>query len=109
LTGNQAAAVIAVIAAVTFATRGLPFLLFPPNRKTPKFVTYLGKVLPFAVIGMLVVYCLKNVSFLRYPYGLPELISVAAVVLLQRWKRNTFLSIGAGTALYMVLVQAVFR
>lgn len=109
MTQQQAAAVIAVAAAVTFAIRGLPFLLFPPSRKTPDYITYLGKVLPFAVIGMLVVYCLKDVSLLRYPYGLPEFISVAAVVLLHRWKRNTFLSIGAGTVLYMVLVQTVFR
>lgn len=71
-------------------------------------VRYLGKVLPPAVIGMLVIYCLKEVQLTAYPYGIPEAVSVAAVVLLHLWKRNNLLSIGAGTVLYMFLVQAVF-
>jgi branched-subunit amino acid transport protein AzlD len=71
-------------------------------------IQYLGKVLPPAVIGMLVIYCLKAVSITSYPYGLPEFISVAVVILLHVWKRNNLLSIGVGTVLYMVLVQAVF-
>lgn len=74
----------------------------------PGYVRYLGKVLPFAIIAMLVVYCLKGTNLLAWPYGLPELIAVAAVVALHVWKKNTLLSIGAGTVLYMVLVQFVF-
>lgn len=108
MTQAQTIATIAVIALTTFATRVLPFLLFPAGKKTPKFVGYLGKVLPCAMIGMLVIYCLKGTAPLKYPYGLPELISVAAVVLLHLWKKNSFLSIGAGTILYMILVQFVF-
>lgn len=100
--------IIVVATLVTMATRFLPFLIFGNGRKTPKVILYLGKVLPFAIMGMLVVYCFKDVTFLAYPYGLPELISCAAVALLHIWKRNTLLSIGAGTVLYMVLVQLVF-
>lgn len=98
---------IAVIAAVTMLLRFLPFLVFG-NRETPAFVTYLGKVLPYAVMGMLVVYCLWNISFVASPHGIPELVSVALVALLHIWKRNTLLSIIGGTACYMVLVQVVF-
>ena len=98
---------VAVISAVTILLRFLPFMIFG-KRETPTFVLYLGKVLPFAVMGMLCVYCLKGVSFPAFPYGLPELISVALVVLLHLWKRNTLLSIIGGTACYMLLVQLVF-
>ncbi|MBQ9133706.1 MAG: branched-chain amino acid transporter permease [Clostridia bacterium] len=98
---------IAVIAAVTALLRFLPFLIFG-SRETPTFVTYLGKVLPYAVMGMLVVYCLRNISFVASPHGIPELLSVALVALLHLWKRNTLLSIIGGTACYMVLVQVVF-
>lgn len=108
MTQAQALATVAVIALTTFATRAVPFLLFPSGKKTPRFIGYLGKTLPFAMIGMLVVYCLKGVAPMRYPYGLPELISLTAVVLLHLWKKNSFLSIGAGTVLYMVLVQFIF-
>lgn len=104
----QAAATIAAVVLGTMATRFLPFFVFPANRPVPKYVQYLGKVLPYAVIGLLVVYCLKNVSVLSAPYGLPELIAVSAVVGLHLWKRNMLLSIGGGTALYMLLVQFVF-
>lgn len=99
---------IAVVALVTFATRFLPFLIFGGKRKTPALILYLGKVLPCAIIGMLVVYCLKDVSFLQFPFGLPELLGIGAVVLLHLWKRNTLISVGAGTVLYMILVQLVF-
>ena len=92
----------------TMATRFLPFLIFGENRKTPPLITYLGKVLPCAVMGMLVVYCLKDVSFLSAPFGLPELIGIAVVALLHLWKRNSLLSIGVGTVCYMLLVQLVF-
>ena len=99
---------ILVIAGMTFLTMCIPFLLFPENRKTPACITYLSKVLPYAIIGMLVVYCFRNVSVADAPHGLPELIAAAAVVLLHVWRRNTLLSIGAGTLLYMILVQVVF-
>ena len=99
--------IIAVVSAVTILLRFLPFLVFG-NGKTPAFITYLGRVLPFAVMGMLCVYCLKCVSFFAFPYGIPEAVSVALVVLLHLWRRNTLLSIIGGTACYMLLVQLVF-
>ena len=102
------AAMITVIALVTAALRFLPFLIFRGNHKTPKYIEYLGKVLPFAIMGMLVVYCLKDVSFVSGPFGIPEAIACSAVALLHIWKRNTLLSIGAGTVCYMLLVQLVF-
>lgn len=100
--------IVAAVALVTLCTRALPFFLFRNHAEMPKFVLYLGNVLPFAVMGMLIVYCLKAASVLTYPFGLPELIAVGAVVLLHRWKRNTFLSVGTGTILYMLLVQFIF-
>lgn len=104
----HAALIVAVTAIVTAALRFLPFLIFSEGRKTPEIVTYLGKVLPFAMMGMLVVYCLKNVSLLEAPFALPELIGCAVVAGLHLWKRNTLLSIGGGTVCYMWLVQFVF-
>lgn len=92
----------------TMATRFLPFLLFRPNKKTPRYIQYLGKALPAAIFGMLVVYCLKNVSVLTGSHGLPELIAIALVVVLHLWKRNMLLSIAGGTICYMLLVQMVF-
>ena len=100
--------IIAIAALVTIGLRFLPFLIFGENRKTPPIIEYLGKVLPFAIMGMLVVYCLKDISVLSFPYGLPELIACAAVVVLHVWKRNSLLSIGGGTVCYMLLVQLVF-
>lgn len=99
---------IAVIALVTAALRFLPFWIFRDNQKTPPMISYLGQVLPFAIMGMLVVYCLKDISFTGAPFGIPEIIGCAVVTLLHIWKRNTLLSIGAGTACYMLLVQFVF-
>ena len=99
---------IAVIALVTAGLRFLPFLLFRDSGKLPDWLSHLGKVLPHAIMGMLVVYCLKGISFASAPFGLPELLSCAVVVALHVWKRNTLLSIGAGTVFYMVLVQLVF-
>ena len=99
---------IAVMAAVTLATRALPFIVFPANRKTPQAVLYLGRVLPFAIIGMLIVYCLRTVEPLGATHGLPELISIAVVAALYLWRKNSLIAVGAGTVLYMVLVQAVF-
>ena len=100
--------IVAVTGIVTVVLRFLPFLIFGGDRKTPAYITYLGKVLPYAIMAMLVVFCLKNVSLVSAPYGLPELISCALVVLLHVWKRNTLISIIGGTVCYMVLVQMVF-
>ena len=100
--------IIVVATLVTMATRFLPFLIFGSGRKTPDIIVYLGKVLPCAIMGMLVVYCFKDVTFLAYPYGIPEILGCAVVALLHLWKRNSLLSIGAGTVFYMVLVQLVF-
>ena len=99
---------IVVAVLVTMATRFLPFLIFGENRKTPPIIEYLGKVLPCAIMGMLVVYCLKDVSVLSAPYGLPEIIACVVVAALHVWKRNSLLSIGGGTVCYMLLVQLVF-
>ena len=99
---------IAVTALVTMATRFLPFLIFGENRKTPPLIDYLGKVLPCAIMGMLVVYCLKNISIFSGSHGLPEFLAIAFVALIHKWKHNTLVSVGAGTVLYMVLVQMVF-
>ncbi|MBR5544567.1 MAG: branched-chain amino acid transporter permease [Clostridia bacterium] len=100
--------IIVLVALTTLATRAIPFVLFPEGKKIPKAVEYLGKVLPPAVIGMLVVYCFKSVSLISSPFGLPEIIAGLTVVVLHVWKRNNLLSIGVGTILYMVLVQTVF-
>ena len=108
MTLSQRILTIAVIVLGTMLTRFLPFLLFPAGKPTPKAVHYLGSVLPGAVFGLLVVYCLKNVSLFTGSHGLPELISIALVVLLHRWKRQMLLSIAGGTACYMLLVQFVF-
>lgn len=105
---RYSAIIVAVIAAVTIILRFAPFLIFGGKRKTPEIVTYLGKVLPFAIMGMLVVFCLKGVSPTVYPYGLPELIACVLVVILHVWKRSTLLSIIGGTACYMILIQFVF-
>ena len=108
LTPVQTLIMIFAVALGTMITRFTPFLLFPDSKEPPKVVTYLEKVLPPAVMGLLVVYCLRNVSVVRAPHGLPELIAIAVIVILHKWKGNVLLSIGAGTVLYMVLVQAVF-
>lgn len=108
MSDSHAALLIAVVALVTISLRFLPFFVFGGKRETPKFVAYLGKVLPFAIMGMLVVYCLRNISFSAMPFGIPELIACALVVGLHLWKRNTLLSIIGGTLCYMFLVQIVF-
>ena len=98
---------VGVIALITAGLRFLPFLIFR-SRKTPEFVAYLGKVLPSAIIGMLVIYCLKDITPLAQPYGLPELIAAGCVVCAQVLKRNSLISILLGTAVYMVLIRTVF-
>ncbi|MBR3560597.1 MAG: AzlD domain-containing protein [Oscillospiraceae bacterium] len=100
---NHSAALVAVMAAVTILLRFLPFLIFRAGRPIPARVIYLGHVLLPAIIGMLVVYCLKDTAVTVAPYGLPELIAAAAVVGLQVWKRNSLVSILSGTVLYMLL------
>lgn len=93
------------MALVTFAIRSAPFIIFRKNEKIPKIVHYLGKALPAAVIAMLVVYALKDTGVLAFPYGIPELVSIAAIILIHVWKRNTLLSITAGTLLYILIVN----
>lgn len=100
--------IILVAAGATFATRALPFLIFPEDRQIPRTVEYLGKVLTPAIIGILVIYCLKDTPILTGNHGVPEILSVAAVAFLHRWKRNNLLSIGGGTLLYMFMIQTVF-
>ena len=92
----------------TMITRFLPFLLFPVGKPTPKIILYLGKALPAAALGLLVVYCFKDLSLTTAPFGIPELISIGLLTLLHLWKRNLLLSIGAGTVCYMLLVQFIF-
>ena len=99
---------IAAVAIATFATRAASFVVFPKGKEVPPTVKYIGTVLPPAVIGMLVVYCLRSTQLFAYPYGIPELIACLAVIGLHAWKRNVLLSVGAGTVLYMALVQMVF-
>jgi len=108
VTFSQQIITIGLCVLATMATRFLPFLLFSSNRPTPKYVQYLGKALPAAIFGMLVVYCLKNVSLLTGSHGLPELIAILVIVALHLWQRRTLLSIAGGTICYMLLIQLVF-
>ncbi len=107
MTFPQQIAVIALCILATMSTRFLPFLVFFGKRKTPAFVQYLGRALPSAIFGMLVVYCLRNTDVTAH-YALPEILAIAATVLLHLWKRQMLLSIAGGTAAYMLLVQLVF-
>lgn len=100
--------VVTVAALATAFTRALPFVVFGGKRKAPEVVVYLGKVLPCAIMSILVVYCLKGVTLFSGNHGLPEILAVALVVLLHLWKKNTLLSIGLGTGFYMLLVQVIF-
>lgn len=99
---------IGVCVIATMLTRFLPFAVFNEKKQPPKIITYLGEVLPAAVYGLLVVYCLKNVSIAEAPHGLPELIAIAATVLVHLWKKNMLLSMAAGTIVYMLLIRFVF-
>lgn len=99
---------IAICVLGTMLTRFLPFLIFSSKKPTPKYIAYLGKALPCAVFGMLVVYCLKNVSILSGTHGLPKLLAIAVTAGLHLWKKNMLLSIAGGTIVYMLLVQLVF-
>ena len=108
MTLSQQIITIAAVVLGTMVTRFLPFILFPANKPTPKYIQYLGKVLPYAVIGLLVVYCFKSLSITTYPFGLPEVIGVINIILLHWWKRNMLISIAGGTIVYMLAVQGIF-
>lgn len=99
---------IGMVSLATLLTRFLPFLLFPADKPTPAYIRYLGKVLPSAVFGLLVIYCLKGVDVTAGSHGLPEAIAILTVVLLHAWKRQMLLSIAGGTVCYMLLVQYIF-
>ena len=109
MTLSQQIITIAAVALATMLTRFLPFILFPAGKKTPEIVNYLGTVLPFAAMAMLVVYCFKSVSILKGSHGIPELLAAAFVLCVHKWKQNMLLSIGGGTVLYMFLVQVIFK
>ncbi|MBQ9743942.1 MAG: branched-chain amino acid transporter permease [Clostridia bacterium] len=108
MTLTQQFITIGLCAVATMLTRFLPFLVFSGDREAPKLVQYIGKALPGAIFGMLVVYCLKGVSVISFSYGLPELIAICVVVLIHLWQRKMLLSIATGTVVYMLLVQLVF-
>ncbi|MCM1113814.1 MAG: branched-chain amino acid transporter permease [Muribaculum sp.] len=108
MTLTQQIITIALCVLGTMTTRFLPFLLFSEKRPTPKYIQYLGKALPSAIFGMLVIYCLKNVNVFTGSHGLPELIAIAATVGLHLWRKQMLLSIAGGTVCYMLLVQLVF-
>lgn len=105
---SYSAVTVAIIAGVSLALRGLSFVAFPQGTKIPNWITRLGQVLPYGIMGFLVVYCLKDTTILTYPYGLPRLISVVLTASLQAWKKNSLLSVLAGTACYMIMIQYVF-
>lgn len=105
---RHAMIVIIVMGLAVLATRIVPVLIFGRGEKVPEFILYLGRVVPYTAMGLLIVYCLRDVPVLDAPHGLPELISLAVVTLTYLWKRNTILSVVIGTALYMFLVQSVF-
>ena len=108
MTLTQQLITIAMIVLGTALTRYLPFMLFPAGKQTPPYVRYLGKVLPSAVFGLLVIYCLRNVNVLGGTYGFPELLAITLVIVLHLWKRQMLLSIAGGTIFYMILVQTLF-
>lgn len=108
MTLTQQIITVAMVVLATMLTRFLPFLVFPAGRPTPKYIQYLGKALPPAVFGLLIIYCLKNVSLFTGSRGVPELIAIVLVIVLHLWKRQMLLSIAGGTICYMLLVQFVF-
>ena len=108
MTLSQQMVTIAMVTAGTMLTRFLPFLLFPAGKPTPPYIRYLGKWLPGAVFGLLVIYCLRNVTPFAGSHGIPELLAIALVAALHRWKGQMLLSIAGGTIAYMLLVQLIF-
>lgn len=105
---KHAMIIILVMGLMTLATRILPVLIFGRGEIVPDYILYLGRVVPYTAMGLLIVYCLRDVQVLEAPHALPEIISLVVVVLTYLWKRNSILSVVIGTALYMVLVQMVF-
>lgn len=108
MTLTQQLITIGMVILGTVATRFLPFLVFPSGKPTSKYIQYLGKMLPSATLGLLVIYCFKDVSLFNGTHGIPELISVAVIIALHIWKRQMLVSIAGGTIIYMLLVQFVF-
>lgn len=108
MTVQQKIITVVILALLTVLTRALPFLIFPAGRPTPKFIQYLGEVLPLAVFGMLVVYCFKDVQWLEGSHGIPEVAGVVATVVAHLWRRQLFLSMAVGTAVYMICVRLIF-
>ena len=108
MTVPQQIITIALCVAGTMLTRFLPFLVFSPKKETSRYIQYLGKALPCAIFGMLVIYCLKNVSLFSASHGLPEFIAIAVTIALHLWRKQMLLSIAGGTACYMILVQFLF-
>ena len=108
LTPVETLAIIAMVMIGTIITRFLPFIVFSDRKKKHPYITYLGNVLPYSAIGLLVVYCLKGVDWTSSPFGLPEAIAIVSIAGLHYWQDNALLSIGAGTVIYMALVQFVF-
>lgn len=108
MTLTQEIITVAMVVLATMLTRFLPFLVFPEGKPTPKYIRYLGKVLPAAVFGLLIIYSLKNVSIFSGSHGIPEFLSIVLVMALHLWKRQMLLSIAGGTVCYMLLVQMVF-
>lgn len=106
-TNKQLFLFLGLVSLATIFTRVLPFILFPENKKIPRYIKYLSDVLPYTIIGMLVVYCLKDISFRVSPYAIPEIISIALITILHLWKKNTLLSIGIGSLLYIILIRLV--
>lgn len=108
MTDTHALLMILVMAGVTFLLRILPFIVFPADKETPEIIVYLSKALPCAIMGMLVIYCLKGVTILEGSHGIPEMIALAVVFILHKWKHNSLLTISVSTIVYMLLVQLVF-
>ncbi len=108
MSDKHAMIILLVMGFVTLMTRILPVLIFGRGEKVPDYILYLGKVVPFTAMGLLIVYCLKDVPVLESPHAMPELIALAVVSGTYLWKRNSILSVVIGTAVYMLLVQAVF-
>ena len=108
MTLTQQMITVGMVVLCTMLTRFIPFIIFPAGKPTPKYIQYLGNVLPSAVFGLLIIYCLKNVSIFAGSHGIPEMLSIILVVLLHLWKRQMLLSIAGGTIFYMILVQFIF-
>lgn len=105
---NQMLMTILIIVLGTMITRFLVFLIFPPTKEPPRFITYLGKVLPPSAIGLLVIYALKDIQITKMPFAIPELVAILVITIMHKWRRNTLISIASGTIVYMLFVQVVF-